>query len=436
MQTLRAFVSEEADLYKYWLYKNSEGNIQYQKAIGTALSLSDDGYHSMCICTFEDNKIVNIDDMFVGTEDRNIHDQRNTSFRELYDLDDAGANHYPRNLYNQYVPFMVPMILGSNIYKGSFNTPEVKVYSSPLKIQYLKVGKFFGTQMIDGEVKNLLGGTLAYTYNIDTKKVIYPSIYYNTDFEHYLLTRNVKDVLACLTQLFYLDSTESSVTRWVPDNYASLKDNYMVYKKDIVVELKPDYKSKKVKEFINLCGIKYQSYINEVIKKSKAVSIDIAMENVNLILKGCQITTPIEFHIDYKQPNIDASYITDNVKVESIFHDFNTTNLNIVPNTIYAYNNSTKQFENVKGVGNLISVPIDIDIENKIYLKDLEYKTDITKFNTLLMKDDENRLGIESNILSKGSYTIHTCNLLNYSVYYGFEGTPKVDIFNCINNVY
>lgn len=115
---------------------------------------------------------------------------------------------------------------------------------------------------------------------------------------------HAQDVLALLTQVYYLQDNSITTDVQAINDYAYLENNYCVYSRDIIVSIKPFEHIENCNHMITLRGIDYQEYINAIISNEN-FSQDIDMYNVTCILDSIMKVAPIGFKFNYVIPNIN-----------------------------------------------------------------------------------------------------------------------------------
>lgn len=117
---------------------------------------------------------------------------------------------------------------------------------------------------------------------------------------------HAQDVLALLTQVYYLQNDTITTDIQAVNDYAYLENNYCIYSRDIIVSIKPFESIENCNHMITLRGIDYQEYINSIIYNQN-FSQDIDQCNVTCILDSIMKVAPIGFKFNYVMPTIDFS---------------------------------------------------------------------------------------------------------------------------------
>ena len=117
---------------------------------------------------------------------------------------------------------------------------------------------------------------------------------------------HAQDVLALLTQVYYLQDNSITTDVQAINDYAYLENNYCVYSRDIIVSIKPFEYIENCNHMITLRGIDYQEYIDAIINNQN-FSQDIDMCNVTCMLDSIMKVAPIGFKFNYVMPNINLS---------------------------------------------------------------------------------------------------------------------------------
>lgn len=321
---------------------------------------------------------------------------------ETYNLGDDGDIDVHKALelnydeISQYFNFLFPFGYGHN---GRNSSPARKENNDPIISNNVDFNRTTSYYALD------LGGTLAGI----TEDSIEPA---NQHVNKNTLEHFTPQVLGILTQLFYLTDSQKSLQ--MPFNYIYLDNNYLSYKKDIVLYSYAEKASNTFNNLILISGIYYQEYINEVCKKvfGNTSTELLTSPNVNLIINGCTKTQPVEFQFNYITPIAEAP-TSNSVLVTSIFNDIpSTVNQGFQRDTIYGWDSYSKSFKELGGIDKLRKINsytisgtnITSSIENNstnVYLKD------INKYRLLNINGD-NKLRLSKFPSSTNTYSVNT----------------------------
>ncbi len=332
---LKSFVANKQDLDTYSLGVGPDGKtIQYIRILFCSIfnNVGQSARFDSAIVTMQGNQISDIDShlSLKGDGNKNIHDGLDSiadivlpKFNFLFPMGIAYSDHSEE------------LEKGNKPSKALLN--DRKLISNNIKLERNK-------QLQTGD----LGGTLC---GISVDGAIEPGDhmrYENT------LTYFTPIVLGYLTQLFHLSSDTEVIQQYLPDNYMYLQDNYSVYGRDVVIELKPNEKdpnqSSDHNSLLVFRSFSYQSYLNEVVNHVPEKDRNRLKQesNVSLQLNGCLRTAPLEVKIQYIPPAIDPIKNQDKVIVKSIYSEIpQFVSQPFTEGLVYYYDLATESFVNV-----------------------------------------------------------------------------------------
>lgn len=321
---LKSFVSNTSDLIPYALIANGS-KIQYNKMFLFAIG---DRSRKNChitggIASFNGKSLSSSDNFNL-----NLGEDRNGSVDEAF-------NYVSDKILNNF-NFLFPVGFGH-----TWGSSMQEAYKNGTKLSSNR-------EISTGDYSDLdLGGTLAAV--LSTGKIEVADQYGMNALEKF-----TPIVLGYLTQLFYLDQSNTEVF-FYPDNYVYLDTNYTSYKRDVVIELSPNTGNHN--ELLVFNGLVYTKYLDAILEQFKLVTheqLDGMASNINLKLYSCLKTTPIEVRVGYINPSIDTNLHLTYTLVKSIFQDIPPkTSQKFNKGTIYAYNLYSDSFVAARSVYNL-----------------------------------------------------------------------------------
>lgn len=254
-------------------------------------------------------------------------------------------------------------------------------------------------------------------------------------------TEFVKYIIAYLTQLFYLSENEQ-INYWVPDNYIYLEDHYQVYEKDIIVKLEasdPSAESSEYtshKDLILMSGLNYTNYLKELLTNiGDENEIKLKDPNVDLKLNSCLKTTPLKLQFNYMTPNTNLNnnltVVLSTFKGPSVL-----SGQSFDKNSIYVWNDTTKQFNNIRSVNTLKKVS-EIKSLNETpstqELSDIPLSTFAITGSTDTGQPDTGGIGSNNSHSSNGFQDLQDGTSMEIVIDGGGGYTPPNNIINSVN---
>lgn len=164
-------------------------------------------------------------------------------------------------------------------------------------------------------------------------------------------------IMGYLTQLFYL-STSEKIDYYTPNNYTYLDNHYSIYERDIIIKLEISDLNEETtqNDLILMSKLQYKKYLESVLSNSKIDNNEKETlkkhPNVNVKLNSCLKTTPLQLQFEYKIPNIE---VNENITLvrSPIIQVGNITSEQFQENTIYAWDNESKKFKDLRSINKL-----------------------------------------------------------------------------------
>lgn len=111
----------------------------------------------------------------------------------------------------------------------------------------------------------------------------------------YTYEEDIPGVVGYMSDMVYL----------APNTTSYIKD--MIFKARVTINQESTYAlTHNTNKLLLINKVNYDDYINAVLDKSQSEQSKIDFKNVNAVIKGCVKNIPLQFNVNYKEPNTDA----------------------------------------------------------------------------------------------------------------------------------